>query len=387
MKKIILTVFALAVTLTAFGQKNPLKRAENELKKGDLAAAKASIEEAMTNEKTKDEADLWLVRGDIYRAMMNKGDDTAFDEVVKSYKKFTEVGKKGFFPMQADSATRGLYAQVMNDGIVGYNDKDWARAMKGFDRGAVIMPGDTLALQNYLAAAENEDPAKVDRAKVMQKCEEFINVPTYKGDRSWVYQKVISMHLAEDPDDKSGKALAMLDRAIAAYPTIQEFMAQKINIYIKANKTDEAIKAIEDVIAKGGNNLELYYLNLGILHDTNKNAAKAEEAYKKALEIKPDYYEALFNLGAFYVNKDEKLKKYREFDYKKLNTPEGKQLTEELKALFVSAIPYLEKAANFTDKAEYGQVLNTLKDAYNFTGQKDKATALQSKIDAYYNSK
>jgi hypothetical protein len=55
--------------------------------------------------------------------------------------------------------------------------------------------------------------------------------------------------------------------------------------------------------------------------------------------------------------------------------------------LFNSAIPYLEKAASFTDKTEYGQVLNTLKDAYNFTGQKDKATALQTKIDAYYNSK
>jgi tetratricopeptide (TPR) repeat protein len=387
MKKIILTVFALAVTLTAFGQKNPLKRAENELKKGDLTAAKASIEEAMTNEKTKDEADLWLVRGDIYRAVMNKGEDAAFDEVVKSYKKFTEVGKKGFHPIQADSAMKGLYAQVMNDGITGYTDKNWARAMKGFDRGSVVMVGDTLALQNYLAAAENEDPAKVDRTKIMQKCVEFMNVPTYKGDRSWVYQKVISMHLAEDPDDKSGKAIEMLDKAIVAYPQIQEFMAQKINIYIKANKTAEAIKSIEDVIAKGGENLELYYLNLGILHDSNKDAAKAEAAYKKALEIKPDYYEALYNLGAFYVNKDEKLKKYREFDYKKLNSPEGKQLTEELKVLFNSAIPYLEKAASFTDKTEYGQVLNTLKDAYNFTGQKDKATALQAKIDAYYNSK
>lgn len=53
MKKIILAVFALAVSLTAFGQKNPLKRAENELNKGDLAAAKASIEEAMNNEKNQ----------------------------------------------------------------------------------------------------------------------------------------------------------------------------------------------------------------------------------------------------------------------------------------------------------------------------------------------
>lgn len=386
MKKVILSVLLCAITVMTYAQKNPLKRAEKELSSGQLDLAKASIEEAMTHEKSKDEQDLWLVRGNIYRAFLAKGDDAAFDEVLRCYDKFKAVATGGFRPFQADSARDGLYRYVMNDAINGYNEKNWAKSMKGFDRASIVIKGDTTALQNYLAVSENEDPAKLDQNKLIEKSLEYINTPT-KSDKSWVYFKVLSAYLAKDPEDKEGKAQALLDKAIATYPNImQEFMGYKINIYIKQNKTAEAIAATDAIIAQGGKNMEMHYLNLGILNESMKNGDRAEAAYKKAIEIKPDYFDALFSLSAYYINKDDKIKQYRAMDNKAANSAEGKKLVEEIKVLQSQAIPYLEKVVQpeFKDKPEYGQALNVLKDAYKLLGNDAKAKEIQAKIDEFY---
>lgn len=386
MKKLILSMLLITATFAVVAQKNPLKRAEKELSAGQLDLAKASIEEAMTHEKSKDDQDLWFVRGNIYRAFMAKGDDAAFNEVLKSYTKFKELGKGGFKPFQSDSALSGLYNQIMNEGISGYNEKNWDKALKGFDRASIIQKGDTTALQNYLAVTENiEDPAKVNQDKMIEKATDFL-ASAYKGDKSWVYRKIYAAHLAKDPEDKEGKAMNILDKAIAAFPASQEFIGYKINTLIKANRTYEAIAATEVAIAKGGANLEIYYLNLGILNENIKNGAKAEAAYKKSIEIKPDYFDALFSLSAYYFNKDDKAKTYRAMDNKTIQSAEGKKLAAEIVELYKLAIPYLEKAtvAEFKAKPEYGQALNVLKDAYKAAGNLDKAKEVQVKIDEFY---
>lgn len=375
----------ITATFAVVAQKNPLRRAEKELSSGQLDLAKASIEEAMTHEKSKDDEDLWFVRGNVYRALMVKGDDAAFNEVFKSYTKFKEVGKGGFRPFQSDSALSGLYNQTMNEGINGYNEKNWDKALKGFDRASTIQKGDTSALQNYLAVTENQDPAKVNQDKMVEKATEFL-ASAYKGDKSWVYRKIYSAYLAKDPEDKEGKAMNILDKAIAAFPASQEFIGYKINTLIKANKTAEAITATEIAIAKGGANLEIYYLNLGILNENMKDGAKAEAAYKKSIEIKPDYFDALFSLSAYYFNKDDKAKTYRAMDNKTIQSAEGKKLAAEIVELYKLAIPYLEKAtvAEFKEKPEYGQALNVLQDAYKATGNTEKAKEVKAKIDEFY---
>ncbi len=374
-----------ALALAAVAQKNPLKRAEKELSSGQLDLAKASIEEAMTHEKSKDEQDLWLVRGNVYRALMAKGDDAAFDEVLKCYAKFKEVAKGAFRPYQADSANEGFYRQMLNNGANAYTAKNWGESLKNFDRASILMKGDTTALLNYLIVTENEDPAKLNQEKILEKSLEYLKSDA-KSDKSFIYVKTYEAYIKKDADDKDGKAMAILDRAIAAYPKITEFMGNKINLYIKQNKSPEAIAATEAMIARGGNNIEMYYLNLGILNEGIKNPDKAEAAYLKAVEIKPDYFDALFNLSAFYINKDDNVKKYRDMDMKTVNSADGKALLEKIKTMYIKAIPFLEKTtlAEFKAKPEYGQALNVLKDAYKNSGNDAKAKEVQAKIDELY---
>jgi tetratricopeptide (TPR) repeat protein len=393
MKKIILSIALLAITFIGFAQKNPLKRAEKELGNGQLDLAKASIEEAMTNEKSKDEQSLWLVRGNIYRSLFKKGDESAFDEAAKCLTKYAQMyitKPTSYEKYLADTTIGNFSREVLNLGANAYEAKDWQKAMKNFERVEALIPADTTAMYYYLVAASNEDPAKIDKDKFIVKGSDLVATP-FKQDVKWVYQLIISYLLEKDATDASGKAMTMLDKAVARYPQATEFMGQKIDYYIKTGKQQEAINGLESMAAKGGANAELYYFNLGILYEQAKDPDKSENAYKKALEAKPDYLDALINIGAFYINKGDKVKTYNGMDMKTLNSPEGKKLKDEIIALHNQATPYVEKAVSLIEKMpdykqnrDYGQLLNTLKNAYNLTGNKAKEQEIKTKLDELY---
>jgi tetratricopeptide (TPR) repeat protein len=391
MKKIILSIAFLAITFIGFAQKNPLKRAEKELGSGQLDLAKASIEEAMTNEKSKDEQSLWLVRGNIYRNLFKKGDETAFDEAAKCLTKYAKMLKPTSYEKYLADTTIGNFSrEVLNIGANAYDAKDWQKAMKNFERVESLAPADTTAMYYYLAAASNEDAAKIDKDKFIAKGSDLIATP-FTQDVKWVYRLIISFLLEKDATDASGKAMAMLDKAVARYPQAPEFMGQKVDYYIKTGKQQEAINGLEAMAAKGGENVEIYYLNIGILYEQIKNTEKAEIAYKKSIELKPDYFDGLRSLSALYVNKDDVYKSYNAMDMKTSNSPAGKKIKDDLTNLHILAMPYLVKAISVIEKTpdykqntDYGQLLNTLKNAYTLTGDKAKEQEIKTKLDELY---
>lgn len=69
----------------------------------------------------------------------------------------------------------------------------------------------------------------------------------------------------------------------------------------KEGKLDEAEAAYKDLVAKNPTRHQLYY-NLAIVQAQKKDAAGAEASYLKALEVKPDYAEALNGLNTLYLS-------------------------------------------------------------------------------------
>ncbi|MFM9143507.1 MAG: tetratricopeptide repeat protein [Bacteroidota bacterium] len=89
-------------------------------------------------------------------------------------------------------------------------------------------------------------------------------------------------------------------------------------------------------------NANLYFAR-GTAYDNLKKGAVAEADYRKALEIKPDYFDAYYNLGAMYFNSAAELaneankipfSKQKEYDV----------AIAKAKAAFEKAQPFLEKA-------------------------------------------
>ncbi len=68
-----------------------------------------------------------------------------------------------------------------------------------------------------------------------------------------------------------------------------------------SGKIDEALAVYADLAAQNPLVYQLPF-NRGVLYSQRKDWANAEASYKKALEIRPDYPDAVNNLSALYVN-------------------------------------------------------------------------------------
>lgn len=105
---------------------------------------------------------------------------------------------------------------------------------------------------------------------------------------------------------------------------------------------------------------------------------KAESYYAKALEIKPDYFDALYNLGALFYNEAaEKIKQANELDLSKQK--EYDKLSAAAKELFNKALPYFDKAL-----AIDGNDLNTLialKEIHANLGDTKKSNEYKARFD------
>src|SRR5262249_45852651 len=76
-------------------------------------------------------------------------------------------------------------------------------------------------------------------------------------------------------------------------------MFAKANQLSSEGKSDEAIAAYQDVLAKNPQIAEAHY-NIGYLKSQKKDWAGAEAAYLKALEVRPGYSEAVSALARVY---------------------------------------------------------------------------------------
>jgi predicted aspartyl protease len=113
-----------------------------------------------------------------------------------------------------------------------------------------------------------------------------------------------------------------------------------LNYYLNTEKYDEAKNNLMLAIEKEPDNKQLHF-SLGVVNEKLGNAEEAVKAYENAIYIDPDYFDAVYNLGAFYynygvemnneANEIEDQKKYE----KKRN---------EAKRFFFTSIPYLESA-------------------------------------------
>ena len=63
---------------------------------------------------------------------------------------------------------------------------------------------------------------------------------------------------------------------------------------------------MNEAIKLDPNNASLYF-NLGVINGEQGNTEKAKEYYKKAIELKPDYFDAYINLGSALLEKDKEL--------------------------------------------------------------------------------
>ncbi len=149
---------------------------------------------------------------------------------------------------------------------------------------------------------------------------------------------------------------------------------------VKAAENSKIAIDYLDLAIKNDSTNSTYWFAKGSMYDGNmKDPANAIICYKKAIQFKPDYFDANYNMGALYfndgadlMNKANLIPADKVADYKAAKAKADDKLKE--------ALPFLEKAHSIN--IQDIPTMESLKNIYYRLGMTDKMEAIKKEIDA-----
>ena len=199
-------------------------------------------------------------------------------------------------------------------------------------------------------------------------------VQEYKSQKPEIASKIGILYAELGQNEKAKEALV---KARKLNPDDISLIIAEANIYYKINDIEGYKRLINEAIAKNPTNAELFY-NLGIVNTTT-NPKEAEGYFKKATEIKADYFDAWVRLGDLMLVDEQKLTD-------QMNAITGNTAADNKKydgfkkqkdANYRSAIGYYEKAHSL--KADDQYVIGMLTSLYQAVEMTDKYNAMKAK--------
>ena len=376
------TLMALAaISFQGLAQKEVVS-AYNANKEGDYATAASYIEQAIENPKANVKNKTWRYRGEIY---LNISKDStlfaAFPDALTIAKdsnmKAKELDTKGSYAQECQIGLGQVQMAASNAGITQYNTGDFGRAGGFFDLSAEIASAfeatDTMALYNSALCYEKAGNVELAVARYQACADIQYQVPN-------VFLFISNLYRTSGQEDL---ALQTLADARKAYPREQSLIIEELNIYLTNEEFDKAKENLALAAEQDPTN-EILWFSLGSVLDNLGNADEAIEAYLKALEVKADYFDANYNLGALYFNQAvQGINEANDMWKPRMTKTESdaqKKLEDDAKALFATAKPYLE-AAHAVD-ADDVETMRSLRDVYARTGDDDKLLDMSAKLKA-----
>jgi tetratricopeptide (TPR) repeat protein len=379
MKKSALVIIALVLSQAVSAQKMALQTAINWLNYDDLDKAKESIDQASQHESTATMPKTWYYRGQIYHAIHESTKEQfktlkpgSLDQAFQAYEKTLELDQKGEYKDDIYKRLRIVASQMINRGVDNYRDKDYKAAMGNFEQAIKINEKffatmDTLATYNAALSAEKSQ----DYAKAKQYYNKLVGIG-YGGAKT--YSMLTSVHIAEKD---TAAALETLKTARQKYPGDVDLSITELNIYLAGGKNKEAADQIEAALINDPKNANLYVVK-GVLNDRLGKIDVASAAYKKAIEIKPDYFDAYYNLAAMLLNDGVALIEKANM-VPNSRPKEFEELKSKADARFKEALPHFEMAYKINPKDL--ATLQSLKQLYAKLNQAERSNQMKKEIE------
>jgi len=349
--------------------------AYNANKSGDYAAAVGYIEKAIADGEASSKEKTWRYRGDIYRNIATNpkyGADypDAISKSVESYLRAVELDTRKDYINENRESLGQLQGLLQEKGSKLYDARDFCGAADMFGFTAKISESfglfDTTVLYYNAMCLDFCGKSEEALAGYRKVAATGYMDPTISINISEVLQKL----------NRVDEAKSEIAAARKRYPDNGELLVSEVNFLLADQKYGEALDVLKKLTTDNPAN-ETYWFVLGV---TCEKLGKWEDqlaAYQKALEIKPDYYDAAFNLGAAIYNQG--VEKYKECDaIPPRETARYDACVAETNNIFMKSIGHLEHAFGIrpTDK----DIINALKEAYvrvgNMEGKKKMEEAL-----------
>jgi tetratricopeptide (TPR) repeat protein len=369
-------------SLFALGQKEVVS-AYNANKEGNYREAATYIEQAILIDKAAIKDKVWRYRGEIY---LNISSDStisieypqALRTAMDSYLKAKDLDIKSRYTDEIRLGLAQVQTKANNTGIKNYVAEAFDKAGSSFDLAAEVARNfemiDTMAVYNAALCYEKADLTDLAIERYLDCAAINYQVPN-------VFLFVSTLYRNSGNDEA---ALKILQDARVDYPREQSLIIEELNIYL-TNKDFERAKTNLELAAEQDSTNEILWFSLGSVLDNIGMTEDAIVAYKKAIDVNSDYFDANYNLGALYFNKAVNgINEANEMWKPRMSRTEAseqKKLEEDSKAMFVTAKPFLESA--FTADNKDVETIRSLKDIYARTGEDDKFIEMNNLLKSF----
>lgn len=268
------------------------------------------------------------------------------DEQGKANKSLTEL------------LTRLKFANI-SEGTSNYAKKDYKAATDYFGRAVevgqnpLVSQVDTIVIY-YAGLSAQLDTDYETAISYYKKAIDY----GYEGGEGNIYYNIFEAYQSLE---RAEEGLHYLETGFIKFSNNQSILYGLINYYI--NKGDDPTKVLDYINKALGSNPNEPSLHFaaGTVHDNLENFDEAVKSYEKALEIKPDFYDAVYNIGVLYFNKGvkyiEEANKVPAREVEKYDSLIAKAHIE-----FKHSIPYMEQAYGLDPSNEV--VIETLRNLY-----------------------
>jgi tetratricopeptide (TPR) repeat protein len=369
-------------SLVALGQKEVVS-AYNANKEGDYREAATYIEQAILIDKAAVKDKVWRYRGEIY---LNISSDStisieypqALRTAMESYLKAKDLDVKSRYQDEIRIGLAQVQTKANNIGIKNYVAEAFDQAGSSFDLAAEVARNfdmiDTMAVYNAALCYEKADLTDLAIERYLDCAAINYQVPN-------VFLFVSTLYRNTGKDEA---ALKILQDARVDYPREQSLIIEELNIYL-TNKDFERAKTNLELAAQQDSTNEILWFSLGSVLDNIGMTEDAIVAYKKAIEVKSDYFDANYNLGALYFNKAVNgINDANELWKPRMSRTEAsaqKKLEDDSKEMFSTAKPFLESA--FAADNKDVETIRSLKDIYARTGEDDKFIEMNNLLKSF----
>lgn len=332
---------------------------------------------AVTGDAEKADPEVWILKGQIAYEIANKNyiaislnpnaepkSPGIIAEGFEAFKKGLAISEKRYHRRDALKGISDCINLLNVMAITGYQSEDIVMAHKGFLY--VVEAHDILVKQEQKSPLEEAGylDAKFSAAAT---CGDFADQATClryltelkdaNYENPFIYDLLYNAYLESDKD----KAVKFLEEGRKKHPDATSLLFTEINHYLMEGRLDQLVDKLKLAIEVEPTNKSLY-LTLGNVYDNLFQRGQGDEAtegeadqyfdlalkyYEKALELDPNYTDAVYSMGALYYNRaalyTQELNLLAE-DYSREGLRKYDELKKKVDGEFDKALPYFQKA-------------------------------------------
>jgi tetratricopeptide (TPR) repeat protein len=404
MKRVLFTIALCIAASASFAQKKAVSEAQS-IAKGTNAnfnEARELIKGALENAETKNDPKTWYVAGFVedqqfstekMKQLLGQQPNEAvmfeaLTNVLPYFEKAYELDQlpdaKGKVKPKFTKDIKGIlgadHAYFINAGAFYFDARDYQKAYGAFQQylkiadwsifaGEKIAERDSnyMMVQFYAAVAATQVNNSELAIAALKRAKDF----DFRAND--VYQYLVYEYQQLNDSVNIEKTL---EEGLKKFPEEKYYLLNLINTYIYSNRNEQAIEYLNTAIKQEPSNPQLYDVMGRVYESGLKDFGNAEKYFIKALEIDPEYVEALSNLGRIYYNQGvNQLGDANMISDPKLYQEEAAKAKE----LFKKAMPYFEKALK--QKPDEREYMTALRGIYYNLNMNDEFDAIEAKMN------